>query len=140
MIRPATPADAPAIARLGARFFAEAGWSELEYNEEDCADFLNRTIGKDHFICFVSGEPIDGMIAGVIGPAYFSASQKSGEELFWYGRNGLALLTALESEAKRRGCVAFTMKSLALLGGERMAKLYQRRGYRPSESAFIKGL
>jgi GNAT superfamily N-acetyltransferase len=143
LIRLASPADAENIARLGARFFDEAGWSDcLEYNEADCRASLEGMIGQEHFICLVSGDPIDGMIAGLVGPAYFNASQIMGEELFWWseGRTGLRLLAALEDEARNRGCIAFTMKSLARLGGDRMAQLYQRRGYRPSESAFIKGL
>lgn len=143
LIRPATPADAPEIARLGRKFFDQAGWSELEYNEADCAAYLGRTIGKDHFICFVSGEPIHGMAAGMIGQAYFNASQTIGEELFWWAAApgaGVRLLAALEGEARARGCVAFQMKNLARLDGARVARLLERRGYRPSESAFIKGL
>lgn len=143
VIRPATPADAPDIARLGARFFDKAGWADcLEYHEADCAASLAQMIGAEHFICFVSGEPIDGMISGLVGPTYFKADQIMGEELFWWseGLSGLRLLEALEREAKARGCIAFQMKSLALLGGERMTKLYRRRGYRPSETAFIKRL
>ncbi len=143
MIRPANASDAPVIARLGAKFFDQAGWSDcLAYNEADCADFLRKTIGQPHFICLVSGDPMDGMAAGFVAPAYFNATQIVGEELFWWseGRGGLRLLDALEAEARNRGCIAFTMKALAMLGGERMTKLYERRGYRPSESAFIKRL
>lgn len=147
MIREAAPADAPEIARLGQRFFDQAGWSDcLEYNEADCAASLARMIGADHFVCLVSGEPINGMVSGVFGPAYFNASQVMGEELFWWVSDdapqmtGIRLLSALEDAARAKGCVAFQMKSLARLGGDRMAKLYERRGYRPSEAAFIKRL
>lgn len=147
MIRPAVPSDAAEIARNGAKFFAQAGWSDvMEYNEADCAASLESMIGAGHFICLVSGNPINGMVAGLYGPAYFNASQIVGEELFWWvddaapQMTGIRLLKALEREAKDRGVHAFTMKSLARLGGERMTKLYQRCGYRPSESAFIRKL
>lgn len=148
MIRPATLDDVPAIAALGERFHAEAGWSDIfAYSQEDCAASIGALLESELFICLVADEgEIVGIVGGIICPVYFNRSHKSGEELFWYVSDnasqmtGLRLLDALEAEAKARGCESWQMKSLAKLNGDRMAKLYERRGYRPSEHTFIKRL
>jgi hypothetical protein len=46
----------------------------------------------------------------------------------------------MEEEAKDRGALSIQMKSISALNGERMANLYIRNGYKPSESSFIKRL
>ena len=87
------------------------------------------------------------MVAGVLSPVYFNHAHKSGEELFWWVDPerasqgiGIRLLIALEDEAKTRGAQSFQMKSIARLNGDRMGRLYERRGYRASEHTFIKRL
>lgn len=146
MIREATEADIPAIARLGAEFHAAAGWADIfAYSVADCETSLGQLMGLDSFICLVAEtDRIVGMTAGIVCPVYFNRAHLSGEELFWYvsedapQMTGLRLLEALESAAKAKGCQSWQMKSLAKLGGERMDRVYRRRGYRPSESTFIK--
>ena len=82
--------------------------------------------------------------AGMAAPVYFNPSHKSGEELFWYVAPeapqfaGIRLLEALEQAARASGCQTWQMKSLARLNGDRMVRLYERRGYRVSEQIFIK--
>jgi len=148
LIRPATVSDIPAIAAMGKEFHGRAGWSDIfDYNEADCAASLANLIPLDNFICLVAEtDKIIGMAAGVVSPVYFNHSHKSGEELFWWASDeapqmaGVRLLVALEGAAKAKGCDSWQMKSIALLGGDRMAKLYERRGYRASEHSFIKRL
>lgn len=148
MIRPASPRDIPEIARLGEEFHAAAGWSDVfAYSVDDCAASLTRFMASDAFICLVADEgQIVGMTAGVVSPVYFNLSHMSGEELFWWVSDdapqmtGIRLLEALEREGKSRGCMSWQMKSIDRLNGERMGKLYQRRGYRASEHSFIKRL
>jgi len=147
MIRNATHADIPEIARLGAIFHAQAGWDEIPYNTEDCARSLNNLMDTPSFICLVADEgKITGMAAGVISPVYFNHGHVSGEELFWWvsedagNMTGLRLLAALEAEAERKGCRTWQMKALSRQNGSRMIKLYERKGYRESELSFIKQL
>jgi len=147
-IRPATVDDIPAIAGLGERFHAQAGWSDIfPYSVDDCAASLATFIGLPNFICMVAGDnEIVGMVAGVLSPVYFNHAHLSGEELFWWVSDdapqmtGLRLLQALENEAKARGCASWQMKSIARLNGDRMGHLYERRGYRASEHSYIKRL
>lgn len=148
MIRRATPDDAPEIARLGEIFHGQAGWDEIPYNVADCAIALAQLMQMPNFLCFVSESDgaIDGMVAGILSPVYFNHSHVSGEELFWWVSDsaapstGLKLLVTIEDTARELGCGTWQMKSLARLNGERMEKLYARRGYRASERLFIKEL
>lgn len=147
MIRRATVADIPAIAALGERFHALAGWEEIPYSVEDCAASLERFFELGAFLCVVSDDGgINGMAAGLVCPVYFNADHLSGEELFWWVADdapqfaGIRLLEALERAARDAGCQTWQMKSLARLNGDRMTRLYERRGYRASEQIFIKRL
>lgn len=148
MIRAATKNDIAEIAYLGELFHAQAGWGDcFSYNPADCMTSLATFMGLDNFICLVADTGrIVGMAAGVISPVYFNHAHLSGEELFWWVSEkapmltGLKLLDALEEAAKAKGCLSWQMKSIAKLNGERMGKLYERRGYRASEHTFIKRL
>jgi GNAT superfamily N-acetyltransferase len=148
LIREAAPSDIHDIARLGEKFHAAAGWDEIEYNAVDCAVSLRAFMESGAFICLVAevAGKIVGMASGVISPVYFNRQHVSGEELFWWVSDdapqmtGIRLLERMEDLAKTRGCDTWQMKSLARLGGERMTRLYERRGYRASEQTFIKRL
>lgn len=148
MIRNATVSDIEEIARLGEQFHSAAGWEEIPYSRQDCASSLYQLMQMDSFICLVaeSDYRIQGMAAGITSPVYFNLNHRSGEELFWWvspeapQMTGIRLLDALEFAAAEQGCKTWQMKALARLGGERMIKLYERRGYRMSEQMFIKEL
>ena len=148
MIREATIEDVPAIAAMGEEFHRQAGWSDIfDYVEADCAKSIEGLIPNESFICLVAEtDKIVGMAAGVVSPVYFNHSHVSGEELFWWVADdapqmaGIRLLGALEDAGRAKGCTSWQMKSLAKLGGDRMSKLYERRGYRASENSFIKRL
>lgn len=148
MIRPAQVSDIQEIARLGKEFHAAAGWGDIfPYSVDDCAASLAQFMASDAFICLVADEGrIVGMTAGVVAPVYFNLSHMSGEELFWWvsgdapQMTGIRLLEALENEGRARGCASWQMKSIDKLNGDRMGRLYERRGYRASEHSFIKTL
>lgn len=147
MIRRMTLDDVPEVARLGALFHAKAGWDEIAYSVDDCADSLTKFMQSSSFVGLVADDGhIVGMLAGLISPVYFNYSHISGEELFWYVADdapqmtGMKLLKAMESEVRALGCRSWQMKSLARLGGERMVRLYERMGYRQAESSFLKEL
>jgi GNAT superfamily N-acetyltransferase len=145
-IRPATIDDIPAMAAMGRDFDVSARQDDLfEYVEADCIASLEWLLSLDIFLCFVAeAGGIVGMVGGMVSPVYFNRAHKSGEELFWWvadgapAMTGIRLLNAIEDAAKAQGCSTWQMKCIDRLEGQRMAKLYERRGYRPFEHTFIK--
>lgn len=146
IIRPATPDDARSIAEQGEVFEAVSGYG-IGYSVDDCEASILAFLERPEFLCFVAVEgSVLGFISGFISPVYFNHSHLSGEEMFWWVSPrapvacGIRLLAALEEEARNRGCKTWQMKSLAALNGQRMARLYERRGYRQTEFMFLKEL
>ena len=149
MIRDAIAADIPRIGELGHRFFNDAGWCDVAaWCQHSFAATLARLIETDAAILLVAEVDgrVVGMAAGMAYQAYFNAAQLMGSELFWFvepehrGRFGTAMLTAMEARAKALGCVSWIMGSVPSQKPEAIARLYARRGYRPAETTFIKGL
>jgi hypothetical protein len=150
VIRHATFEDAEQIAYLGCMFHEQAfGNDILEYDIDDCIVSLEGFIGQPNFICMVAdvGGRFVSFGSLILSPVYFNHSHISCEELFWwadpesnYPGIGMKLKKAMEEEAKDRGALSIQMKSISALNGERMANLYIRNGYKPSESSFIKRL
>lgn len=150
VIRHATIDDAEQIAILGAIFHEEAfGDDILEYDIDDCIVSLEGFIGQPNFICMVAdvGGRLVSFGSLVLSPVYFNHSHISCEELFWwadpesnYPGIGMKLKSRMEEESKKRGAESIQMKSISALNGERMARLYIRNGYKPSEQSFIKRL
>lgn len=149
-IRNGRPRDAAALAELGAKFFEQSEFADIMgYVAADVAASLEQFMSHSAYMCFVAEAEgrIVGAVSAVLAPVYFNRDHLSGEELFWWVDPahsaqgvGLRLLAALEREAADRGAVSMQMKSIDRLNGERMAKVYGRLGYRPSEHSFIKRL
>jgi hypothetical protein len=150
VIRHATFEDAEQIAILGSIFHEEAfGDDILEYDIDDCILSLEGFIGQPNFICMVAdvGGRFVSFGSLILSPVYFNHAHISSEELFWwadpdcnYPGIGMKLKKAMEKEAKDRGALSIQMKSVDALNGDRMARLYIRDGYKPSEHSFIKRL
>jgi GNAT superfamily N-acetyltransferase len=100
--------------------------------------------------CLLVGE-IDGKVLGVIGgvmfPHWLDAKHIVAQEFFWWcdpearGTGlGLKLLDAFESFAQANGARTVIMASTSVLAPEKLAKLYQRRGYSPLDVNYSKTL
>jgi hypothetical protein len=150
VIRHATFEDAEQIAYLGCMFHEQAfGNDILEYDIDDCIVSLEGFIGQPNFICMVAdvGGRFVSFGSLILSPVYFNHSHISCEELFWwadpesnYPGIGMKLKKRMEEEAKSAASESIQMKSISALNGERMANLYIRNGYKPSEQSFIKRL
>lgn len=147
-IRPAVEGDLPALLDMGARFFAEAGWSDMAAWDADSVEAtLRHLIGHDDGLLLVAevsaGRPV-GMAGGLLHPFYFNLGHRTGQELFWWVEPGLrrgtgaALLAALERAARDAGAVTWTMITVAGLRSDALERLYRRRGYRPAERTYIR--
>ena len=148
MIRAATLDDLPAIAEMGERFHAEAGWADVAaYDRQHCIASLQAMLdGAGVVLVAETAGKVVGIAGGLYFPLYFNHAHRTGQELFLYVEPGLRdgtgarLLTALEDAARDAGCQSWIMIALDRVSPEATGRLYQRRGYRPAEHSWIRRL
>jgi GNAT superfamily N-acetyltransferase len=148
-IREAGLIDMPALLRMGRAFFDQAGIGSLtEWDEDSFEATAQMLITSEPGVMLVAeadGQGV-GMAGALVFPAYFNVRVLIGQELFWYVAPehrfgvGAALISRLEEEARGRGASLFIAGAVAGLRDAAIARLYARRGYRPTESSFIKAL
>lgn len=149
MIRDARHEDIPAIVAMGARFFAEAEWSDVtEWDDDSVSVTLANLIEGEGGILLVAEKDgrLVGMTGGLVHPAYFNIHHLTGQELFWWvapeWRKGIGaeMFHRLEHEAKMRGAQSWSMIALDRVRPKAMDRVYKVSGYRCSEHSYIKRL
>lgn len=145
--------DAPKVLPLLKEFFLQTK-HHLDHGvpwiEEDTSDVLDYLIGNEDVAVIVAEDEegsILGTTAGLKSPLWLAPSSSVGVELFWYvypkhrtTTAGKKLFSALESWAVEAGCDSLSMIALEHLQADRVARIYQLKGYEPIERAFIKRL
>ena len=148
MIRAATLADVPRLVAMGEDFHSYMNCPEMgPYSPVFASRTAETLINGDDGI-FLAAEDEDGrvggMVAGMVFPVYMTGWLISQEFMWWVDDThkgyGKRLLKAFEEEAKARGARAMVMLALHSRDSDRIAKVYERAGYRPSEHTFIKEL
>ncbi|MDH4990853.1 GNAT family N-acetyltransferase [Aquamicrobium lusatiense] len=138
-VRHATPEDRLAIIRLLKESHGAAGFT-FPFSAPH-ADMLFRR----HMECglvLVCGKPAHGVLMAATFDHPFGAG-KWAKETVWYiapssrGRSALRMLDAYEAWAREQGCTTIGMASLA---SNDVSKIYERRGYAPAETHFVKAL
>jgi GNAT superfamily N-acetyltransferase len=123
-------------------FHAVCPYSQtVELVEKDFAAFCARLMdGKDTALLVADGpEGLVGMVGAQSGPCFINFSARAAMEMFiWSERpfTGSRLIVALEEWAKRIGCF-----SLAFVSQRNMrdaGPLYERLGYHPNETSYLK--
>lgn len=140
----ATLDDINNIMVLCRHFYEESGYP-LEYDDNSTEEFIRQTL-KDPSSVIVMLDDV-GMIIGKASYLPFS-KDKISTELAWYlhpfyrqGKDSLKLIKAYEYWAKNiQGCKYTQMACIKDLKGDTVGKLYERLGYKPVESAYIKEL
>lgn len=145
MIRSATLADLPALMAMAGQFAAVAELNKIAaYDASSMERTFRFLIENDDGILLIAVE--GGAAGGLIHPPYWNLSERIGQEMFWWvnpecrGSVGLKLLDALEAAAKAKGATAWSMIALQSSAPERTGKLYERRGYRPTEHSYVRSL
>lgn len=145
MVRVLTIEDLPAMAAMGPDFYRESGLPGSFIPEvfiSKWTAFINMGVG------FILGLFRDGKLSGGFGAIVsddFNDGAIVANECFWFvspearGR-GFELLLAYEEEARKRGAVRCSMIHLNSLQPNRLGELYERRGYRAIETAYMKEL
>jgi hypothetical protein len=126
-------------------------WKQTRYDEPfDPVHVRNMAaMALDHgmlAILEVDGEVV-GFTAGVKGPLLGNASVLSGTEIAWWvnpearqGRNGIALMKHIESQARAQGVKYWNMIVMESCMPEVGAAIYERMGYEKSETSYTRVL
>lgn len=155
MIRPAVPADIPAMVEMGKAFFVEAGHAaEHPFCEESFTTTL-RLLGEAGLLLVAdSDDGVIGMAAADVAPAFWNHSVKMGREAFFYvqpaHRKGLGklLIRALEDVSMAHGATVFDLVAergsprpdAKITRGAALGRLYEGNGFVLAETVYRKVL
>lgn len=144
MIRQATKADIPEVARIG-RQFADYYPYKAQYDEERVADSLSAIINMGVILVMIKEEAIIGFIMGVLVPLWYAPTTITAQELAWWmdpehrkGMAGLKLLTAFEEWAKASGANLIMISDLLIEGEYPIGKILTLKGYQHTERLHMK--
>lgn len=149
-IRAATEADLFSIVDMGQDFFNESGLQDIaswdaQSFEATARALIDGAVPGSLLVAEYDRELI-GMAGSIMFPLYCNLSLTLAQEVFWWvdpeHRKGLggSLLDELELDAKRKGANVFMSAQIAGQRDEAFARVYQRRGYRPSENLYMRKL
>jgi hypothetical protein len=144
LIRPAIVADVPALLDMGVQFHRESIYADLiTLDKTVVSRSLAHLTTAEAAVFLVADDvgEVTGAICGVIGPHYMTGTLAA-SELFWWiaperRGHGLRLLAAYEDALQKRGVKFSGM--IAPRGSELLGRVYDRRGYRVSETVYVKG-
>jgi hypothetical protein len=108
---------------------------------EKMQSFMRSGVGT--VLCAHEGFELRGALAGVMYENVFDG-ERCATELFWYVWPGAArgtgsrLLDAFEEWARFRGATRVTMAYMLHNQPEQLAAFYEKRGYRPFETHYVK--
>ena len=144
IIRDATKDDYDSLIRIGRCFAKTAGQSDVD--EESLKATLDALLERGVLKVAENGA-VCGAAGAILFPHYWNFEEIIAQELFWwvdeYARGttaGTQLLVALEQGAKDRGAEKLLMLCLDAVEGDKVAQMYERRGYTPLERTYAKEL
>lgn len=118
-----------------ARKFHDAKQDLYPFVAADTANSFAALMAAPSCVVLVSDR---GFICGALVPSPSNASWVTAFEMFWWAedRNGLRLLKAFEDWAKENG--ANEVKPSHPVNETRVAQLFERRGFTPTETVYTK--
>jgi len=138
-VRRAAEGDRLAVIRLLKDSHAAAGFT-FPFSAPH-ADALFRQ-HLERGLVLVCGQPARGVLMAATFDHPFGAGRWA-KETVWYiapearGRAAIRMLDAYEVWAREQGCATIGMASLAT---NDVSRIYERRGYAPAETHFVKAL
>lgn len=101
---------------------------------------------KEHIaIVALLDDEIIGCIGGTLAPLDFNHNLKMATELVWYvkaehrdGTVGARLIQAFEATATAKGATHIAMSYMENLQPERLRLFYEKRGYKPMQTQYIR--
>jgi len=138
-VRPASFIDRVAVIRLLRDSHAAAGFA-FPFSAPHADALFRHHVA--HGLVLVCGRPAQGVLMAATFEHPFGAGRWA-KETVWYvapearGRSAIQMLDAYEAWAREQGCTTVGMASLA---SNDVSRLYERRGYTPAETHFVKPL
>ncbi|HWJ89100.1 MAG TPA: GNAT family N-acetyltransferase [Pelagibacterium sp.] len=142
-VRFAEPADRFQIVRLLRDAHSAAASSPVPFSAPHAMALTDRHIAGGDLLALVLGNPAKGVLLASAQDHPFGGAKYAMETAWWIapdarGRSAMAMLAAYEEWARDRGCAFCQMA--ALVSFPQAARLYERRGYSPVETHFMKPL
>lgn len=138
----ATIEDLPELLEMGMKFISTTGYAEYS-NEETVSNLLTTILTGEKNVMIVLLEPGVGMLVGMSSPFVFGNHLLASEIGWWVNEDkrksgiGVQLMEAFEYWAKNvAGCTLITLTSL----DDKVGKLYEKKGYKLYERAYMKEL
>lgn len=146
MVRDGNKDDLPAVVEMAREF-----WQHTMYNEPFDADYVEfmASMAVDHgLLAILELDGVtEGFVAGLKSPLLACADVLSGTEIAWWvnpsarkGRNGIALMQHIEQMAKAQGIKYWNMIVMESCQPEVGAAIYERLGYKKSETSYTRVL
>lgn len=144
MVRNGTIEDLPKVVEMAGEF-----WKQTMYQEEFEPGYVEfmASMAIDHgllAILEVDGQ-VEGFVAGLKTPLLGSSKILGGCEIAWWvnpsarkGRNGIALMQHIEKMAKSQGIKYWNMVVMESCQPEVGAAIYERLGYKKSETTYTR--
>jgi GNAT superfamily N-acetyltransferase len=148
-IRQAVMADVPSIMKMGRHFYDASPYPEFaEYDEDAVGGVFARMIASDQAAIIVASYGDDdpfGCIGLMLSPLFFAPGMTVCNELFWWVEPeqrgcGMYLVEAGEEWARGKGADVLAMSAIVEMEGDRIARMYERRGMVRAETTFMKGI
>ncbi len=146
MIRLGTEDDFVTLESMCAEFWQHAPY-DVEYKPGSGTPFLDLCLS--HGLLFVAeqGHDIIGFTAGCTVPLMGNTDVLHGTELAWWvdpehrgGSSGIKLLKALESAAREKGCIYWSMIFMETSMPDSVRNMYEKLGYELKETSYGKRL
>lgn len=147
-VRKASINDIPAVLAMAERFYETTEFPARLRFPFDPATVERLAAGLvDHVLLVADdGEALRGMVGLFVLPFMFNANHTSAHEIVWWvdpaaqgAGVGKALLAAIEPACKAKGAEAIYMVHLAS-SPPQAAAIYERHGFVPTESSYVKRL
>ncbi|XTQ92554.1 N-acetyltransferase family protein [Xanthomonas sacchari] len=146
MIRQATEADIPAIVAMSRKFYATTSYTEHAPMDEGTVEALIRQLMDSIMLVAEVDGQVVGMVGLVVAPFMFNRDIRGAYEVVWWVEPsaqgsgvGKQLLAAVDDACLTRGVSLVVMVTLASSPPQASA-LYERTGYRHSETCYTKRL
>ncbi len=144
-VRAATADDVAAIVEMSERFYATTSYVEVaEFCPHSVEDIVALLIDTGVMLLAEEGGAVVGMVGLAVAPFPFNNAVINACEVVWWVKPeaqgngaGKALLAAIEPACREKGVGLIQMIHLAS-SPPQAAAIYERMGYKPTESSYSK--